>query len=249
MARKNRIVELPPDVRLDIERQLVRGVSKASIVRQYGDYGVTKDNLLNYERGEFLGRQAAVWARKSENNVATVLDEMSTLMDQSRTILQEALDKNHNSLALKAVAQIRNNLELIGRIQHAIFQQQKEAVTIEVQDRHTQFSKDFQVALKSLPGEDHATYRAITIRALSKMGAIDKEDPEVGVDTTEGEIIGTTPLVQGQIQEIDQDQHSADEYRIDQSDHSLKPTRTTHKRRDLDSDGLPKMRRTTPRKG
>ena len=115
MGRNSLIRELPDDMRLDIERQLVRGVSKSSIVRQYGSYGVTKDNLLYYERNGLSGCLASAWRKKSENNVVQVLDEMDDLLETSKGILQDALEKGHNSLAVKTIAQIRGNLELIGR--------------------------------------------------------------------------------------------------------------------------------------
>lgn len=242
MARKNLITQLHPEVQQDISSQLARGISKASISRQYGHLGVNKDILLNFERGELSPRLASAWRTKAEKSSVSVLDEMSTLLDETRDILRDALDKGHNSLALKAVGQIRNNLELVARIQHAIAQQQaQELTTIELRE-DSQGNAMFMEGYKLLPRHKQNKYMDLVMEALSLSNGIGEDQREhlplsPSIGSTEEDLSRTTSVLMPQ----NEDEGLV----LDQDDFSLKPRQVPRRKTAADQDPeKPTMRRT-----
>jgi hypothetical protein len=255
MGRNSVIRELPDEVRLDIQAQLVRGISKASICRQYSMYGINKDMLLYWERNELSGRLAGAWLKKSENSVVQVLDEMDELLETSKGILQDAIEKGHNTLALKAVAQIRNGLELVARIQAAIAAEHTKQQIIEVTDRID--TSIIQEGLRSLSPDEFETLRELHVKILHNAGGNGLDNPinhdvstaelspiadvvftdvrgDWGEEPTAG---GDRPILTG----TNEPEKQELEYRVDPLDSTLKPVRTRSRKVDPDPG---EMRRT-----
>ncbi len=106
----------------DINKRIVRGENLSKLSQEYG---VSYDSMYNHSR-EHVPRQLRTGAEVVlKNHGLNVMTELDRLMSETREILTEARDNNHNGIALKAIQQLRGNLALVAAIQNEIFKQQQ----------------------------------------------------------------------------------------------------------------------------
>ena len=232
----NEVLNLDREQRKAIDRMLVQGKSKAAISREFG---VSEDTLRNYEEVHMGGRAIAGWDRSLKSHTESLFGELLELADITKQILRSALEDNHRGLSLKAVQQVRNNLETLTRFVLSMeeLQMKQNSIVID-QEKEERSAQMIKEGLAALTEEERAEYRRIIIKMLAGVGShndgnMEQEDPSlVPTHTLEGDRRILTGTNESEKQEL--------EYRVDQADHSLQPVRTTPRKVDPE----PPMRRT-----
>ncbi len=105
--------------RLDIDRALVSGKSKASVAREFG---VSVDSL-SYHAEHHLSRQLVqAYEKKEALEGLNLLSEIEDLLQRTKRILTEAEKKKKYNLALRAIREARGVYELLSKIAFALHQ-------------------------------------------------------------------------------------------------------------------------------
>ncbi len=224
----------------EINKSIVKGADLAKLAREFS----TSYNAMYRHSKEHISRQLATGAEIAlKNTGVNVMNELDDLMSETRQILQKAIERDHSGLALKAVQQLRGNLTLISQIQFAIAQQQSNTLD---QQEIEEFRKwqaeraNIGDQLKELSPEDLSIVRDVCIKKISRMNSMEEvedfrsktyymqsygpQDTETispVPDTTEPEIVGTTPLVSSDTASNGPDQDS----NTDESEPSMRRTR------------------------
>jgi len=121
MGRVCLVCNLSEEDRREVDRQLVQGKSITTLAQRYN---LSRDVLYRHKKGHIGVGVAGGVAKSLKNHGVNLMQELDTLMTDTRNILQDARDKNHNNLALKAIQQFRGNLTLVAAIQAEIHKQQ-----------------------------------------------------------------------------------------------------------------------------
>lgn len=135
--------------RLLIDRQLVEGVSIAQVSRSFG---IPYNSVFNHK--SHISRQLTqVLARQETIHNFNLLEKIDQIILRAEDLFQRNYDKGRDGLALKALAESRNTVELLAKISFQLEQTrqaelelariQSGEVTIELQD-------DFQSKLSVL---------------------------------------------------------------------------------------------------
>jgi hypothetical protein len=187
MTQVNKVLNLDIDTRQQIDRLLIQGKSRRSIALQYG---VSEDSLARYEQNHLSGRLVAAAGRRDHRHLQKVLVEVDQLLLTSKDILEDALSQGHNTLALKAIKEVRNNLEILAKVETAISQQmQAQAQIIEVEEgKHSHITDEWHKAFRKLPAAEQEAYRATTIKCFAMIGSISEnvqtDEEDLGEDPT-----------------------------------------------------------------
>lgn len=107
-----------PD-RLEIDRQLVKGISHSKIVREFEvPYDSLRYHSLNHLSRQLIKSQEMQEAIQSGGLVA----EIESLLARSKNILDKAEAKGQMNLALNAIKETRGTLDLLARIAATLHQ-------------------------------------------------------------------------------------------------------------------------------
>lgn len=205
MARVNEVLNLDREQRKQIDRYLVQGKSKASVSREFG---ISVDSLRNYEEVHMGARAIAGWDRSMKTHTENLFNEMLELARVTKEVLQSALEDGHRGLSLKAVAQSRNNIDVLMKFVLSMEEIQLKQNTIVLdQEKEEQSAQMIREGLAGLTPEERSEYRRIIIKMLAAWGGHHASEEDVEASDLE-------------------------EYRVDPEDHSLRPVRTTPRKQD-----------------
>lgn len=108
--------------RLEIDRALVQGRSKASIAREFG---VSTSSLAHHER-EHLSRQLVqAWDKKALAESTDLLATIDRILGRAEKIFERNYDRATlagDEVALKALREQRGTIELLAKISYALHQ-------------------------------------------------------------------------------------------------------------------------------
>jgi hypothetical protein len=105
--------------RLEIDRELVTGKSKASIARQFN---VSHDSLLHHESTHLSRQLVQAYEKKEALESLNLLERIDTLLHRAELIFQRNYDQKRDRTALKALSEQRNTIELLSKIAFALHQ-------------------------------------------------------------------------------------------------------------------------------
>jgi hypothetical protein len=105
--------------RLEIDRELVSGKSKASIARQFG---VSEGSLLNHETSHLSRQLVQAFGKESALQSMDLLTRIESILSRAEMIFQRNYDKNRDVTALKALSEQRSTIELLSKIAYALHQ-------------------------------------------------------------------------------------------------------------------------------
>jgi hypothetical protein len=97
----------------DIDRELFGTSSLRDIASRYR---VGKDALARHRDNHLAARLARSIARREDMDAARLTDWLVGLNDQTLAIMMRAQQEDDLATALKAVAEVRKNMELLGRL-------------------------------------------------------------------------------------------------------------------------------------
>lgn len=144
MAKKCIICQSPN--RLDIDKQILSGVSLAKISR---DYGVPYNSVARHAKYDITRQLATAFHKKMQVEDFNLLNKIDELLAKAEDIFNRNYDKGRDGMALKALAEQRLVFDLILRISMALHEikQMEEADIIEMngQMEQAQLEQSMQV--------------------------------------------------------------------------------------------------------
>lgn len=142
MTSRNQCTVCNHPQRDEIERRMARGVSYATLKREYG---ISRENLSRHKRNHLTPELVQAAQIRSAEKHFDVLAELDELVLTAKTMLEQAQDKNKTYEALHAMRELNRNLELISKIQYAAYQanqqnpgNQPNGITEEDESRETE---------------------------------------------------------------------------------------------------------------
>lgn len=111
--------------RVEIDRALVSGRSKASLSRECG---VSEASLLNHEKNHVTRQLLKSHEIMERASADALLNEIDSCMVKAKAILKQAEDDKKPGLQLQALKEIRQTIEFLSRlaIAHATLAQERE---------------------------------------------------------------------------------------------------------------------------
>lgn len=155
--------------RLEIDRELVKGISHSKIANQFG-----VDSQAVRRHGELhLSRQLVKSYEMRQAIESTgLVTEIQELLKRSKHILRRAERDDKLSLALGAIRETRGTLELMARICSTIFQIEQAQLHAQQEQEQGSHSAEFIEGYRSLTDGEQALYRAI----IEKMEGLRDDD-------------------------------------------------------------------------
>ena len=250
---KCKACNLPIKERKALDRALIRQEPITALSRHYN---LSRDVLYRHRDGHIPG-SVALGGRKIAENYGSnlleaMLEKMNELTQRTESLLDKAEGKDQVRNALLAIQQLRNNLEVQGKIVSSMNQGALGLSSDEVDEYREWKAAQGSVNLDLFSKEDQQLIRAVCIEKLARMGSIEEVEDfrsksfvmqEYGPTDAElvEEVPDSTPGGDRSILTVSTDRGEQDlEYRVDPSDSSMKPVRTTPRKPDPD----PPMRRT-----
>lgn len=179
MAQQNFIFNLPPDQVKQIERQIISGKSLASLSREHG---VTENTLRHFRDNHLGARMLAGASRSLKQHTESLLQDMVDIMQTSKDILASAMEDNHRNLSLKAIKEIRNNVETTGKILFSIQQQATQGLDPAEIAEFKKWKADREnlgPRLRALSPEDQEKLRQRAIQQLASGSYSNVQDVEI----------------------------------------------------------------------
>lgn len=110
------------DDRLTIDRKLVQGKKQSELA---SEYDIPYHTLSRHFNKHLTKQLKVAYERKQGAEGMDVIEEITNLIQTTRSILQDAQANKRNTLSLSAIKELRSQFELISKIQYAIMQQQQ----------------------------------------------------------------------------------------------------------------------------
>ena len=172
---KCRCCQLPINERKILDRELLRGAPITTLSQRFG---VSRDSLYRH-KSNHIGAAAALAVRKAaENHGVAVMDELDSLVERTKRILDQAEQKGQSKNALSAIQQLRNNLTLVAQVQNEIYKQQHKG---ELNEKELQEFKKWQHdrdhlgdRIRELSPEDREILQEVCIKKISGMNGLSK---------------------------------------------------------------------------
>lgn len=99
--------------RLQIDRALVQGRSKASISREFG---ISEQSLTNHEKKHLSHQLATAWEKKEMDENFSLLGRIDKILVRAEKIYKRNYEQGKDGTALKALSEQRSTIELLARI-------------------------------------------------------------------------------------------------------------------------------------
>ena len=157
--------------RLQIDREVVKGKSIASIAK---NFDVNYNGLYNHQN--HISRQLTqVYEKRELQENMDLLGKIDKILTRAEDIFQRNYDANKDGLALKALAEQRSTIDLLARISYNLHQ--AKLAELELQ-RHQ--SGDIQAERRNLITTENLkvlnpTEQTMLKQLLLKMGSKDKD--------------------------------------------------------------------------
>lgn len=144
--------------RLEIDRELVKGISHSKIANQFG-----VDSQAVRRHGELhLSRQLVKSYEMRQAIESTgLVTEIQDLLKRSKHILRRAERDDKLSLALGAIRETRGTLELMARICSTIFQIEQAQLQAQQMEQEGTSSTEFQEGISRLSDAELTLYEAL----------------------------------------------------------------------------------------
>lgn len=136
--------------RLEIDRQIVQGISLSILARKYD---VSRDSLHWHKKNHLSGQIAVAYQKIEVQNSIDLLSKIDEILSNAKDIFQRNYDKGRDALALKALTEQRNTLQLLAQISYALHQAKQaelEQARIDSGETAKEAEEDFQESLKIL---------------------------------------------------------------------------------------------------
>ena len=140
--------------KLEIDRQLVTGISVSLLARQYN---ISKESLLWHKKHHLTGQLQSAYQKMESQNSIDLLSKIDEILTQAQNIFHRNYEKGRDALAIKALAEQRNTLQLLAQISHALHQAKQvelEQQRIESGESAKEEEEDWQESLKVLNDEE-----------------------------------------------------------------------------------------------
>ena len=162
--------------RKDIDHLIVSGSKLSDIAR---DFSIPYNSVWRHKEEHLAAAAVAAGSRSLKSHTENLFNELLELAGITKQILRSALEDNHRGLSLKAVQQVRNNLETLTRFVLSMEELQMKQNTIEIdrenEDRSAQLMKE---GLAALTEEERQEYRRLNIKMLAAWGSHGFEEGE-----------------------------------------------------------------------
>jgi len=172
-----------------VDRKIVAGVPLSRIGQEFN---LSPDALARHRDRHLAAQLRSAATRTLKNHTHDLLADMQDLMATSKEILESAMADNHRGLSLKAIKEVRNNVETLGKILFSMNQQATtvhDSYEIEKLVRDKEHNNRLVVSMQeTLSPLELAVHRELTLKIISenkgwkKIYGIDysleKEDPE-----------------------------------------------------------------------
>ena len=144
MANKCIICQSPN--RLEIDKQILSGVSLAKISR---DYKVPYNSIARHAKYDITRQLATAFHKKMQVEDFNLLNKIDELLAKAEDIFNRNYDKGRDGMALKALAEQRLVFDLILRISMALHEikqmEQADIIEMDSQMQQTQLEQSMQV--------------------------------------------------------------------------------------------------------
>jgi hypothetical protein len=105
--------------RLEIDREVVKGLSLAAIARKFD---VNYNGLSNHANNHIARQLAQVWEKRALEEKTNMLERIEQIVDRAEDIFNRNYKAKKDSLALKALDSQRNTFDLLLKISTALHQ-------------------------------------------------------------------------------------------------------------------------------
>ncbi len=105
--------------RLEIDRQLVQGISCQKIAKQYG---VDSQAVWRHKENHLSRQLTKAWETKEAMENMDLLSRIDKLLSRTEKIFKRNFAREKDALALKALSEQRSTFELIAKISYALHQ-------------------------------------------------------------------------------------------------------------------------------
>ncbi len=182
-------------------------------------YQLPYDSVYRHYREHLAVAALSAGSSSLKLHGENLLQDMTDIMDTSREILESAQADGHRGLSLKAVKEIRNNVETLGKLLYSIKQQEAQGLAPdEVEEFHRWKEDKDTINLDIFSQEDRELIREVCVQKLIKMDSFVEQEafrsnsyimqefgPAVDQDLTEQEKGKKYPLVRSQREPDDPD--------------------------------------------
>jgi hypothetical protein len=125
--------------RVEIDRELCRGKSKASIARSYN----VSQNSLQYHADNHLSYQLkTAMQRKESIESMNLLSEIEDILSRTKKILDDAEARDRPRLALDAIREARGSYELLSKIAFSLHQARIQELELQQKQDGTKDEED-----------------------------------------------------------------------------------------------------------
>ncbi|PWN05639.1 hypothetical protein [Rhodohalobacter mucosus] len=148
-----------PDTK-DIEKDIVANIPYTQIGEKYGlDYQVIRRHALNHLPEKLVRTVQQDAQRHSEG----ILDGIKSLLDRTKTIMDQAQDKGYGRLELEAIREARSTYELLAKIAAKLREYQDR----EKESEGYQMEQQINEGLQALSTTELKTYVALQAKIYS----------------------------------------------------------------------------------
>jgi hypothetical protein len=105
--------------RLNIDRELVRGSSCASVAKKYD---LPYPSLYNHRQAHISRQLSQAMEKKQLESSFDLLKLIDRILTRTEDIFQRNYDAHRDGMALKAIAEQRNTIDLLNRISYNLHQ-------------------------------------------------------------------------------------------------------------------------------
>ncbi|MDD4274269.1 MAG: hypothetical protein PHG14_11145 [Desulfobacter postgatei] len=163
--------------RLQIDRDIIQGVSNSVIAKKYG---LANPDLVGRHAKSHLSKQlVTAWHQKDLDESRDLLGEIDKLVERTKTILDKAEKQNQLKTALAGIRELRGSYELMSRIAFSLHQAKEkdiELARIESGEHEYQQEQDFKEKLKVLSMPELSLFNAL----LDKIESQDADMRPIG---------------------------------------------------------------------
>ena len=154
--------------RIEIDRQLVKGISKAQVSREFG---ISEDSLRNHFANHLSRQMKTSIELKGKEEGLQVLNLLENMILGVQAVVDKASSKNQDAKYLAATKELRNGLELLSKIQFAMFTQEnpKNQLTDEEllkKERDHEWEEMMSHNWEGLQEEEKKAYNSVWLRMM-----------------------------------------------------------------------------------
>ena len=184
MPRVCSVCDLPLNTRRKVDRELLQGRSKKILAQEHG---VKEQALLHHQKHHLYPQMVRHIDSFEQETTLDLFKEIEELMEETKKILDEARENKHNSIALKAISQLRGNLTLFAQIKSELYKQELLSQGITPQEveefrhwKHSRFDEDsgLETVIDSLSEDEKDVLFKISMDQIGETSGLPDTEPE-----------------------------------------------------------------------